>query len=136
MTNSQLNKSKSGIKNGMEVTLKISSNVAGDSNDENNFPYELLLTNIQVLRLHKAFVNNLSINIKLSKTQLHKIGQSGGFLGRLLGTGLPSIGNVLFYFTSKALFIHEKIKVKILYIQVSWHHQMPEHKKIYIYFTE
>ena len=123
MTNSQLNKSKSGIKNGMEVTLKISSNVAGDSNDESNFPYELLLTNTQVLRLHKAFVNNLSINIKLSKTQLHKIRQSGGFLGRLLGplpkTGLPSMGNVLFYFTSKALFIHEKIKVKILYIQVS-----------------
>ena len=42
---------------------------------------------------------NSSANIKLSKTQLHKIGQSGGFLGRLLGTllktGLPSIGNVL-----------------------------------------
>ena len=51
------------------------------------------------MRLHKAFANNSSANIKLSKTQLHKIGQSGGFLGRLLGpslkTGLPLIGNVL-----------------------------------------
>ena len=59
----------------------------------------MLLTNTQVLKLHKASANNSSANIKLSKTQLHKIGQSGGFLGRLLGpllkTGLPLIGNVL-----------------------------------------
>ena len=41
----QLNKLKSGIKNGAEVTLKISSNVVGDSNDENNFPHKLFLTN-------------------------------------------------------------------------------------------
>ena len=37
LSNSQLNKLKSGIKNNTEVTLKISSNVVGDSNDENNF---------------------------------------------------------------------------------------------------
>ena len=96
LSNSQLNKLKSGIKNGTEVTLKISSNVAGDSNDENNFPHKLLLTNTQV---RKAFPNNSSANIKLSKTHLHKIGQSGGFLGRLLGTllktGLHLIGNAL-----------------------------------------
>ena len=83
----------------MYVTLKISSNFVGDSNDENNFPHKLLLTNTQVSKLRKAFANNSSANIKLSKTQLHKIGQSGGFLGRLLGpllkTGLPLIGNVL-----------------------------------------
>ena len=98
MSNSQLNKLKSGIKNDTEVTLKISSNVVGDSNDEHNFSWKLL-TNTQVSKLHKAFANNSSANIKLSKTQLHKIGQSGGFLGRLLGpllkTGLPLIGNVL-----------------------------------------
>ena len=51
------------------------------------------------MRLYKAFANNSSANIKLSKTQLHKIGQSGGFLGRLLGplfkTGLPLMKNVL-----------------------------------------
>ena len=99
LSNSQLNKLKSGIKNGTKVTLKISSNIVGDSNDENNFPHELLLTNKQVSKLRKAFPNNFSDNIKLSKTQLHKIGQSGGFLGRLLGpllkTGLLLIGNVL-----------------------------------------
>ena len=96
LSNLQLNKLKSGIKNGTEV---ISSNVAGDYNDQNNFPHKLLLTNTQVSKLRKAFSNNSSANIKLSKMQLHKIGQSGGFLGRLLGplpkTGLPSIENVL-----------------------------------------
>ena len=59
----------------------------------------MLLTNTQVLRLRKAFANGLSANTKLSKTQMHKIGQSEGFLGRLLGpllkTELPLIGNVL-----------------------------------------
>ena len=99
LSNSQLNKLKSGIKNGTEVTLKLSSNVVGDSNDENNFPHKLLLTNTQVLRLRKAFANNSSANIKLSKTQLHKIGQSGGFLGKLLGSllkgGLSLMKNLL-----------------------------------------
>ena len=85
-SNSQLNKLKSGIKNDTEVTLKISSNVVGDSNDENNFSHKLLLTNTQVLKLRKGFVNGSSANIKLSKTQLHKIGQSEGFLGKLLGS--------------------------------------------------
>ena len=66
---------KPGIKNGTEVTLEISSNVVGDSNDENNFPHKLLLTITQVLRLRKAFANNSSANIKLLKTHLHKIRQ-------------------------------------------------------------
>ena len=42
LSNSKLNKLKSGIKNGTEVTLNISSKVVGDSNDENNFPHKLL----------------------------------------------------------------------------------------------
>ena len=68
MPNSQLNKLKSGIKNDTEVTLKISSNFVGDSSDENNFSHKLLLANTQVSRLRKAFANNFSTNIKLSKT--------------------------------------------------------------------
>ena len=79
LSNSQLNNLKPGIKNGIEVTLKISSNVFSDSNDGNNFPHKLLLTNTQVSKLHKAFENSSSTNIQLSKTQLHKIGQSEGF---------------------------------------------------------
>ena len=73
--------------------MKLSSNVVGNSNDEKSFPYKSLLTNTQVSKFRKAFVNGFAANIRLSKTQLHKIGQSGGFLGRLLGpllkTGLP-----------------------------------------------
>ena len=70
---SQPDKLKSGIKNGTEVTLKLSSNVISDSNDENNSPHKLLLTNAQVSKFHKTFENGSSANIKLSKTQLHKI---------------------------------------------------------------
>ena len=54
LSNSQLNELKSGIKIGTEVTLKFSSNVVGDSNDETNFPHQLLLTNTQALRLLKG----------------------------------------------------------------------------------
>ena len=52
---------------------------------EINFPHKLLLTDTQVSRFHKAFTNCSSANIKLSKTQFHKIGLSGRFLGGLLG---------------------------------------------------
>ena len=55
---SQLNKLKSAIKNKTEVVLRLSSNIIGNSNDETNFPHELLLTNRQVTNLHKAFANN------------------------------------------------------------------------------
>ena len=76
LSNSQLNKLKSGIKSGTAVP----SNVVGDSNDENNFPHKLLLANTQVSKLRKAFSNNSSANKKLSETQLYRIGQSGGFV--------------------------------------------------------
>ena len=94
MSKSQLNKLKSGIKNGTEVTLKLSSSVVGDSSDENNFQHKLLLNNTQVSKLPKAFANNFSANTKLSKTQLHKIGKSGKFL---LKMGLPLMKNHLNY---------------------------------------
>ena len=59
----------------------------------------MFLINTQVSRLCKAFPNNSSANIKLSKTQLHKIVQSGVFLGRLLGpllkAELPLLKNVV-----------------------------------------
>ena len=64
LSTSQLNKLKSEMKNGTEVILKVSSNVVGDSNEENNFPHKLLLTNTQVSKLHKAFANNALANIK------------------------------------------------------------------------
>ena len=64
-------------------------------NNKSNFPHELLLSDRQVANLHKSFSNHLLADIKLEKTQLSKMIQSGGFLGRLLGpllkTGLPLI---------------------------------------------
>ena len=97
LSNSQLNKFKSAIKNETEVVLRLSSNMIGDN--ETNFPHQLLLTNRQVANIRKAFANNLWIDIKLSKTQLSKMIQSGEFLGRLLGsllkTGLRLIKNVI-----------------------------------------
>ena len=97
LSNSQLNELKSVIKNEGEVVLRLSSNMIGDN--ESNFPHKLLLTNRQVTNLQKAFANYLSADIKLSKTQLSKRIQSGGFLVRLLGplvgTGLPLIKNVI-----------------------------------------
>ena len=52
--------------------------------NENNLPHELLLTERQKTKLKNAFNNNRSIDVKLSKAQISKIIQSGGFLGSLL----------------------------------------------------
>ena len=59
--------------------------MVSNSNDNTNFPHELLLANRQVANIRKAFAKNTSIDIKLSKTQLSKMIQSGGFLRNLLG---------------------------------------------------
>ena len=80
LSNLQLNKLKSSIKNGTEVVLRLSSNMIDNSNDKTNFLRELLLTNRQIANLLKAFSNQLSTEFKLSKTQLSKMIQSGGFL--------------------------------------------------------
>ena len=73
-----------------QVVLWLSSNMIGNSDDENNFIHKLLLTNRHVTNLCKAFENNSSANIKLSRT---KVVRSGGFLDRLLApllqAGLP-----------------------------------------------
>ena len=95
LSNSELNKLKSAIKNESELVLRLSTNMVGD--DETNFPHKLLLFNIQVSNLRIVFANKSSTNIKLSKTQISSVMQSGGFLGRLLGPilkiGFPLIKN-------------------------------------------
>ena len=94
LSNSQLNKLKSAIKNENDVVIRLSPNMIGDSNDKYNFPHELLLIDRQVSSIRKVFSNNSSVDIKFSKMI-----QSGGFLGKLLGpllkTGLPLIKNVI-----------------------------------------
>ena len=97
LSNSQFNKFKSAIKNETGVVLRLSSNMIGD--DETNFPHKLSLTNRQVANLRKAFADHLSADMKLSKAQLSKMIQLGGFLDRLLSlllkAGLPLIKNVI-----------------------------------------
>ena len=73
LSNSQLKKLKSAIKNETHVVIRLSANMIGDSNDKGNFPQELLLTNRQVSSIRKPFTNNSSVDIKLSKAQLSKM---------------------------------------------------------------
>ena len=79
LSNSPLNEVKSAIKNEIEVVLWLSSNMIGDSDDEINFPHELLLTNRQVANLRKAFASNSSTDIKSSNTEISKMIQPGEF---------------------------------------------------------
>ena len=128
--------------------MKLSSTVVGDSNNENNFPHKLLSTNTHVWKLCNAVANCSSANIKLAKTQLHKIEQSGGFLGRQLGpilkTGLPLMKNVLntlanFFFDSIRITaaasaadaaIHKKIFESTIKILITSNEEMNDIMKI------
>ena len=97
LSNSQLSKLKSAIKNGLDVVLGLSLNIVGNSDDETNFPHKLLLTNRQTLSLRKAFNNHTSADIKFSKAQLTKM-QKGKFLKfimPLLKSRLPLLKSVI-----------------------------------------
>ena len=80
LSDSQLNKLKSAIKNQTGFTLRMTMKIFNG----NDLPHELLLTTRQNTKFRNAFENNMSTNIKLSKNQISKIIQSGGFLGLLL----------------------------------------------------
>ena len=58
LSNLQLNKLKSALKNETGLVLRLSSNMIGNYDHETNFPHELLLTNRQVTNLRKAFAND------------------------------------------------------------------------------
>ena len=81
LSDSQLNKLKSAVKNNEETTLRMDAKIF----NSNNLPHELLLTARQTTELRNAIKNNMSTDIKLSKTQISKIIQSRGFLQKLLG---------------------------------------------------
>ena len=89
LSNSQLNKSKSPIKNGVEVTLNLSSNLIRNSNDETNFSHKLLLNATQVSKICKASADGSSANIRFY--QLSKVIQSGG----AVICDRPIFGNIL-----------------------------------------
>ena len=91
LSNCQLKKLKDTVRNNTGTTLRISLKMFNGD----NLPHELLRTTRQKTKIRNAFNNTTSTNIKLSKAQINKIIQSGGFLGKLLGpllkTGLPLI---------------------------------------------
>ena len=95
LSDTQLKQFKKAVKNKTGTTLRISLKMF----NENNLPHELLLTTRQKTKARNAFNNNTSTDLKLSKAQISKIIQSGGFLGRLLvpllKTGLPLLKNVI-----------------------------------------
>ena len=80
LSDTQLKKLKTAVKNKTGKTLRINLKMF----NENNLPHELLLTTRQKTKLRNAFNNNISTDLKLSKAQISKIIQSGGFLGSLL----------------------------------------------------
>ena len=97
LSNSQLIKLKSAIKNETDVILKLSPNRVGNSDDEANFLHILMLTNKQVANIRKAFADHTSTDIQFSKAQLSKM-QKGGFLrslAPLLKSRLPLLKSVI-----------------------------------------
>ena len=95
LSNSQLNKLKSAVKNKQGTTLRMNARMFSSQ----DLPHELFLTQRQITKLRNNIENNLQTDIKLSKAQISKIIQSGGFLGKLLGpllkTGLPLLKSVI-----------------------------------------
>ena len=95
LSNSQLNKLKSAVKNKQGTTLRMNARMFNG----NNLPHALLLTTRQTTKLRNAIENNMPADIKLSKAQISKIIQSGGFLGKILGPllkiGLPLLKSVI-----------------------------------------
>ena len=94
-SDTQLKKLETAVKNKTGTTLRISFKMFNG----NDLPHELLLTTRQKTKLRNAFNSNMSTNLKILKTQISKIIQSGGFLVTLLGpllkTGLSLIKNVI-----------------------------------------
>ena len=99
LTNVQLNKLKKAVKSNEGATLRIGIKIF----NKEDLPHELLLTTRQSTKLRNAINNNLTTDIKLSKAQIKKLIQSGGFLGTLLSklagplmkVALPLAKNVL-----------------------------------------
>ena len=99
LTNIQLNKLKKAVKSNEGASLRL-----GIKNfNKDQLPHELLITIRQSTKLRNAINNNLTTDIKLSKAQIKKLIQSGGFLGKLLSklvgplmkVALPLAKNVL-----------------------------------------
>ena len=120
LSDTQLKKLKTAVKDKTETTIRMSFKMF----DGNDLPHGLLLTTRQETKLRSSFNNNMSTDLKLSKAQISKIIQSGGFLGRLLApllkTGLPLIKNLIKPL-AKSVFIP---------LGLTWQHQ--QQMRVYI----
>ena len=129
LSDSQIKKLKDAVKDNTGTTLRISLKMFNG----NDLPHELLLTTRQKTKLRNAFNNNTSADLKLSKTQIFKIIQSGGFLGSLLSNlagplmkvAIPLAKNVLapLGITAAASSIDVGIKIYI-YIYMDLEQQL------------
>ena len=81
LSNLQLSKLKTAVKNNEGKTLRMSNK----NLNKEELPNELFLTTRQITKLRNKIENNMSADIKLTRVQIRKMAQSGGFLGRLLG---------------------------------------------------
>ena len=123
LSDSQIKKLKDTVKDNTKTTMRISSKMF----NRNNLPHELLLITRQKPKVRNAFNNNMSTNLKLSKAQINKIIQSGGFLGSLLSklagplmkVAIPLAKNVLtpLGITEAASAIDAGIKKKYMVLE-------------------
>ena len=123
LSDTQLKKLKTAVKNKTGTTLRISLKMFNG----NNLPHELLLTTRQKTKLRNAFNNNMSTDLKLSKAQISKIIQSRGFLGSLLNelagplmkVAVPFAKNILapLGITAAASAIDARIKKKCMVLE-------------------
>ena len=123
LSDTQVKKLKTAFKNKTRRSLRMSLKML----DENYLPHELLLTTRQKTKLRNASNNNMSTDLKLSKAQISKIIQSGGFLGSLLSklvgllmkVAIPVAKNVLasLGITAAASAIAAGIKKKYMVLE-------------------
>ena len=123
LSDTRLKNPKTAVKNETGTTLRMSLKMF----NANDLPHELLLTVRQKTKLRNAFNNNMSTDLKLSKAQISKIIQSGGFLGSLLSklagplmkVAIPLAKNVLapLGITAAASAIDAGIKKKYMVLE-------------------
>ena len=141
LSDTQLKKLKTAVKDKTGTTLRMSLKMFNG----NDLPHELLLTTRQKTKLRNAFNNNMSTDLKLSKAQISKIIQSGGFLGSLLSklagplmkVAIPSAKNVLapLWITAAASAIDAEIQKKMhgsgTTTLIIWNDKMNEIMKLF-----
>ena len=124
LSDTQLKKLKTAVKNKTGTTLRINLKMFNG----NDLPHELLLTTRQKTKLKNALDNNISTYLKLSKDQISKVIQSGGFLGSVLSklagplmkVAIPLAKTVLapLRITAAALAIDAGIQEKYMVLEI------------------